>query len=115
LRGHKFKVGDQVLLFNSRFKFYIGKLASRWQAPLVVQELYRSGAIRLHGDYKGKPNVVNGQRLKHYIAGEKFIGKVKFLESGSHNCKELSSARYQKPIKVEIGYVAISESFHILG
>ena len=59
--------------------FSAGKLASRWQGPLVVQEVYRSGAIRLHGDYKGKPHVVNGQRLKHYIAGEKFIGKVEEL------------------------------------
>ena len=25
---------------------------------------------------KGKPHVANGQRLKHYYAGEKFIGKV---------------------------------------
>ena len=68
-----------MLLFNSRFKFSAGKLASRWQGPLVVQEVYRSGAICLHGDYKGKPHVVNGQRLKHYIAGEKFIGNVEEL------------------------------------
>jgi hypothetical protein len=73
------KVGDQVLLFNSRFKFSAGKLASRWQVPLVVQEVYRSGTIRRHGDYKGKPHVVSGQRLKHYIAGENFIGKVEEL------------------------------------
>jgi hypothetical protein len=41
-----------------------------------VQEVYRSGAICLHGDYKGKPHVVNEQHLKHYIAGEHFIGNV---------------------------------------
>ena len=42
----------------------------------MIQEVYRSGAIRLHGDMKGKPHVVNGQRLKHYIAGKCFIGMV---------------------------------------
>ena len=42
----------------------------------MIQEVYRSGAIRLHGDMKGKPHVVNGQRLKHYIAGKSFIGMV---------------------------------------
>ena len=70
-------------MFNSRFKFSAGKLASKWQGPLVVQEVYRSGAIRLHGDMKGKPHVVNGQRLKHYIAGQNFIGQfdVVHLES----------------------------------
>jgi hypothetical protein len=45
----------------------------------VIQEVYRSGAIRLRGDIKGKPNVVNGQCLKHYIAGEKFVGHVEEL------------------------------------
>jgi hypothetical protein len=44
-----------------------------------VQEVYRSGAIRLHGDDKGKPHVVNGQLLKDYIAGEHFIGNVEEL------------------------------------
>jgi hypothetical protein len=61
------------------FKSSAGKLASKWQGPLVVREVYRSGAIRLHGDNKGKPHVVNGKRLKHYIAGENFIGKVEEL------------------------------------
>jgi hypothetical protein len=75
----EFKVGDQVLLYNFRFKFFVGKLASKWQGPLVIQEVYRSGAIRLHGDMKGKPHVVNGQRLKHYIAEKSFVGKLEVL------------------------------------
>jgi len=66
-------------LFNSRFKFYAGKLVSKWQGPLVIQEVYRSGAIRLEGDIKGKPHVVNGQCLKHYIAGQNFVGKVEVI------------------------------------
>jgi hypothetical protein len=44
------------------------KLASKWQGPLVVQEVYRSGAIHLRGDYKCRPHVVNAQCFKHYIA-----------------------------------------------
>ena len=71
LKRKEFKAGDQVLLCNSRFKFSAGKLASKWTGPLVVQEVYRSGAIRLYGDFKGKPRVVNGQCLKHYIPGQK--------------------------------------------
>jgi hypothetical protein len=75
----EFKVGDQILLFNSHFKFYAGKLMSKCQGPLVIQEVYRSGAIRLHGDVRGKPHVVNGQCLKHYLAGENFIKKVEVV------------------------------------
>jgi hypothetical protein len=63
-------------LFNSHFKFSAGKLASKWEGTLVVQEVYRSGAIHLHGDIKGKPHVVNGKLLQHYIAGEKLVGKI---------------------------------------
>jgi hypothetical protein len=73
IKRREFKVGDQVLFFNSHFKFFAGKLMSKCQCPLVIQEFYRSGAIRLHGDVRGKPHVVNGQRIKHYLAGEDFI------------------------------------------
>lgn len=45
----------------------------------MVQEVYRSGAIKLHGDIKGKAHVVNGQSLKHYIAGQPFIKKVEVI------------------------------------
>jgi hypothetical protein len=62
-------VGDQALLFNYRFKFSAGKIMSNRQGPLVIHEVYCSGAIRLQGDIKGKPHVVNGKCLKHYIAG----------------------------------------------
>jgi hypothetical protein len=116
IKRKEFKVGDQVLLFNSLFKFSAGKLASRWQGPLVVQEVYRCGAIHLHGDYKGKPHVVNGQRLKQYIAGEKFIGNVEELHLRTPEAIITENfPLHQKPIKVKIWYVVISESFHILG
>jgi hypothetical protein len=36
---------------------------------------YHSIALRLRGDIKGKPHVVNGQHLKHYLAGQIFVGK----------------------------------------
>jgi hypothetical protein len=52
---------------------------SKWQGPLVMQEVYRSRAIRLHGDVRGKPHVVNGQRLQHYLAGVDFIKKIEVV------------------------------------
>jgi hypothetical protein len=74
IKRKEFKVGDQVL-----FKFSVGKLMSKWQGPLVIQEVYSSRAIRLYGDMRDKPHVVNGQRLKHYLAGENFIKKVEVV------------------------------------
>ena len=33
----EFRVGDLVLLFNSRLKLFPGKLRSRWSGPFKVQ------------------------------------------------------------------------------
>ena len=82
-------------MYNSRFKFSVEKLVSKWQGPLVIQDIYPSGAIRLQGDMKGKPHVVNGQRLKHYYAGEKFVGKVK--EFLLVSLEEIIAAEYVLP------------------
>ncbi|CAL1376836.1 unnamed protein product [Linum trigynum] len=63
----EFKVGEKVLLFNSRLKLFPGKLKSRWSGPFTVTKVYPHGAIEIlrdQGAFK-----VNAQRLKHYIEG----------------------------------------------
>ncbi|GJX40300.1 probable transmembrane ascorbate ferrireductase 4 [Tanacetum coccineum] len=48
LRGDKnFKVGDKVLLFNSRFKMHPGKLKSRLYRPNVVKTVYSYGTVEI--------------------------------------------------------------------
>ncbi|XP_024007300.1 uncharacterized protein LOC112083503 [Eutrema salsugineum] len=66
----EFKVGDLVLLFNSKLKLFPGKLRSRWSGPFRVLEVRSSGALVLEGK-DGKGFVVNGQRVKHYLVSEK--------------------------------------------
>ena len=65
----EFNVGDYVLLYNSRLRFFAGKLLSKWEGPYVVEEVYRSGAIKINNTEGNFPRVVNGQRIKHYISG----------------------------------------------
>ncbi|GJT08660.1 reverse transcriptase domain-containing protein [Tanacetum coccineum] len=66
LRGDKdFKVGDLVLLFNSRFKMHPGKLKSRWYGPNVVKTVYPYGTVEII-DKNGVSFKVNGQRLTKY-------------------------------------------------
>ncbi|GJW68849.1 reverse transcriptase domain-containing protein [Tanacetum coccineum] len=66
LRGDKnFKVGDKVLLFNSRFKMHPGKLKSRWHGPNVIKTVYLYGTIEII-DRNEISFKVNGQRLKKY-------------------------------------------------
>ena len=62
----EFKAGDQVLLFNSRLRLFLGKLKSKWSGPFTVASSTQFGAVTLrnrnHEEFK-----VNGQRLKHYL------------------------------------------------
>ncbi|GKD97708.1 reverse transcriptase domain-containing protein, partial [Tanacetum coccineum] len=66
LRGDKdFKVGELVLLFNSRFKMHPGKLKSRWYIPNVVKTVYPYGTVEIT-DKNRVSSKVNGERLKKY-------------------------------------------------
>ncbi|XP_074276925.1 uncharacterized protein LOC141600582 [Silene latifolia] len=70
----EFKEGELVLLFNSRFKLFAGKLKSKWSGPFTVVRVFPHGVVEVYdGDQSFK---VNGQRLKHYIAGTPIIKDV---------------------------------------
>ena len=64
-----FKVGDKVLLFQSRLKLFPGKLRSRWTGPYVVAQVFPHGAVDLFDGETHKVFKVNGQRLKPYHEG----------------------------------------------
>ncbi|XP_052736574.1 uncharacterized protein LOC128197812 [Vigna angularis] len=73
LLKREFQPGQQVLLFNSRFKILQGKLKSKWSGPFIIKEVKPHGAIELVNPAADDPNrswVVNGQRLKQYLGGE---------------------------------------------
>ena len=64
----EFKVGEQVLFYNSRLKLFPGKLKSRWSCLYTVVASTPLGAVTL----KTKSVIefkVNGQRFKHYLGG----------------------------------------------
>nr|GEX59250.1 reverse transcriptase domain-containing protein [Tanacetum cinerariifolium] len=69
IKNRIFNVGDQVLLFNSRLKIFLGKLKSRWLGPFTIAEVYPYGTAKLlHTD--GSYFKVNFHRLKHYHGGD---------------------------------------------
>ena len=57
------------MLYNSRLRFFAGKLLSKWEGPYIVEEVYRFGAIKINNTEGNFPRVVNTQRIKHYISG----------------------------------------------
>ncbi|XP_014490131.1 uncharacterized protein LOC106752871 [Vigna radiata var. radiata] len=68
-----FHPGQQVSLFNSRFKLFADKLKSKWSGPFTIKDVKQYGAIELIDPSSDDPHrswVVNGQRLKHYLGGE---------------------------------------------
>ena len=69
IQKREFNVGDYVLLYNSRLRFFAGKLLSKWEGPYVIEEVYHSGAIKINNFEGTNLKVVNGQRIKHYISG----------------------------------------------
>ena len=42
-----FVPGQQVLLFNSRFRLFPGKLKSRWSGPFTVKTVFPHGAVEI--------------------------------------------------------------------
>ncbi|XP_075086320.1 uncharacterized protein LOC142169032 [Nicotiana tabacum] len=63
----EFKSGDLVLLFNSRLKFFLGKLKSKWPGPFKVVSMSSYGAIELESEDGTRTFKVNRQRVKHYL------------------------------------------------
>ena len=64
----EFKVGESVLLYNSRLRLFPRKLMSRWSGPFIVILVTQFGAVTLKKKL-GNEFKVNGQRLKHYMGG----------------------------------------------
>ena len=79
----EFHVGERVLLYRSRLRFFAGKLLSKWEGPYVIVEVYRSGAIKIASLKDDSTQVVNGQRLKHYISGDSYNEDVDVIETVS--------------------------------
>ena len=79
-----FKLGDQVLLFNSRLKLFPGKLKSRWSGPFEVTKVFDYGAIEIWSEKTGAFKV-NGQRLKHFMCNEQKLATMMLLHEPPHS------------------------------
>ncbi|XP_022889495.1 uncharacterized protein LOC111405035 [Olea europaea var. sylvestris] len=68
IQRREFKVGQKVLLYNSRLKLFPGKLRLRRSGPYTITQVFPHGEVEITHDNKGTFKV-NGQRLKHYWSG----------------------------------------------
>jgi hypothetical protein len=79
LKG-EFHVGEKILLYRSRLRFFAGKLLSKWEEPFIIEEVYRLGAIKIASLKDNTTQVVNGQRLKHYISGDSYNEDINVIQ-----------------------------------
>jgi hypothetical protein len=68
-------------LYRSHLRFFAGKLLSKWEEPFVIEDVYRSGAIKIASLKDNTTQVVNGQRLKHYISGDSYNEDVDVIQT----------------------------------
>ena len=68
-------------MYNCRLRFFAGKLLSKWEGPYIIEEVYRSGAIKINNSEGTNPRVVNGQRIKHYISGTLINVETNIIET----------------------------------
>nr|GEW47202.1 reverse transcriptase domain-containing protein [Tanacetum cinerariifolium] len=47
IKDRVFNIGDRVLLFNSRLKFFSGKLKSHWSGPFTISHVFPYGTVEL--------------------------------------------------------------------
>ncbi|XP_016173915.1 uncharacterized protein LOC107616476 [Arachis ipaensis] len=66
LKRKEFRVGDQVLLYNSRLRLMLWKLRSRWDGRYVVEKVEPYGVVHLSHPASPSFFKVNGHWLKLY-------------------------------------------------
>ena len=69
LLHNELKPGQQVLLFNSWLKLFLGKLKSRWYGSFMITQVFLNGSVELMHPKRGCFKV-NGQQVKIYLGGK---------------------------------------------
>eukprot|EP00257_Ricinus_communis_P024166 XP_015584314.1 uncharacterized protein LOC107262632 [Ricinus communis] len=73
--------GMKVLLFNSCFKLFPGKLRSRGNGPFEVITVFNHGAVELRNIKTQEQFKVNGHRLKPYYERMTYGHEVECMEA----------------------------------
>eukprot|EP00257_Ricinus_communis_P024219 XP_015584371.1 uncharacterized protein LOC107262667 [Ricinus communis] len=73
--------GIKVLLFNSCFKLFLGKLRSRWNGPFEVITVFNHGVVELRNIKTQEQFKVNGHHLKPYYEGMTYGHEVECMEA----------------------------------
>ncbi|KAK1374659.1 hypothetical protein POM88_030852 [Heracleum sosnowskyi] len=76
---HSFVLGQRVLRFKSRFRFFPGKRKSRWSEPITVKSTFPHDAVEIFHKFPDEAFKVNGQWLKHDVGNTVNRFRVKLI------------------------------------
>ncbi|RDX71223.1 hypothetical protein CR513_49460, partial [Mucuna pruriens] len=65
----EFRVGQKVLLFNSRLKLIVGKLRSRWDGTFVVTNIFSYAVVELRDEANNRNLKINRHWINPYREG----------------------------------------------
>jgi hypothetical protein len=60
--------------------FFARKLPSKWEGPFITEEVYCLGAIKIASLKDNTTQVMNRQRLKHYIFGYSYNEDIDIIQ-----------------------------------
>nr|XP_025631036.1 uncharacterized protein LOC112723873 [Arachis hypogaea] len=94
IRRKSFKIGDEVLLDNSRLRLMPGKLRFRWDGPFKVVDVKPYGVVEVVQPINGTTFKINDHRVKPYHAQPKHAKELEIflLEEVPNNQLTYSSA-----------------------
>ncbi|XP_021774383.1 uncharacterized protein LOC110738329 [Chenopodium quinoa] len=87
ISNKSFKVGDKVMLFNSRLRLFPGKLKSKWSGPFTISRTTPYGSFELEAE--GNKFMVNGHRLMLYHSNDQ-VGMIESMRLDPPDPKPLS-------------------------
>lgn len=77
IKEKKFQAGDWALLFDSKFKDFLGKFQTHWLGSYEIEDVFNNAAVRIRTIDGSKIHLpVNGHRLKIYqkpVSRDEFI------------------------------------------
>ncbi|XP_015940376.1 uncharacterized protein LOC107465904 [Arachis duranensis] len=82
IRRKSFKIGDEVLVYNSRLRLMLGKLRSRWDGPFIVVDVKPYGVVEVVHPINGTRFNINGYRVKPYHTQPKHAKELEIFLLG---------------------------------
>jgi len=80
IKEKQFQEGDWALLYDSRYKYFKGKLRTRSLRPYVVEICHDNGSVQIRTiDEEAIPLLVNGHRFTMYkrpLSKQEFIDNI---------------------------------------